>query len=140
MKVVLDSNVLIAVLNQNDSTHAECLSLVEKLDNEDWEVLAPVLYLWEMHAYLRHPEKSKTHAQNVAATFKVTTYDVTSDLYYRTYSTQTVNITGADRVFVSLAKDHGVPLVTNDDKILKGAHLLGVKAMSVAGFLADASS
>ena len=138
MKVVLDSNVLIAVLNQNDSTHTECVSLVERLNQEGWEVLAPVLYLWEMDAYLRHPEKAKTHAQNVAAKFQLTTYDVTSGLYVRTYSTEPVNIGGADRVFVSLAKDHGAPLVTNDAKVLKGAHLLGVKAMSVADFLASA--
>lgn len=138
MKVVLDSNILIAVLNKNDSTHIECLKIIEKLNNENWEVLAPVLYLWEMDAYLRHPEKSKTHVQNVAATFKITTYDVTSGLYTRTYSGQAVNITGADRVFVSLAKDQSAPLVTNDAKILKGAHLLGIKAMSVADFLSGA--
>ena len=139
MKVVLDSNILIAVLNQNDSDHAECVALIEKLNKEEWEVLAPVLYLWEQDAYLNHPVKSKAHVQNTAARFRVTTYDVTSGLYTRTYSTQPVSIKGADRVFVSLAKDHGVALVTNDGQVLKGAHLLGVKSMSVAEFLAGAS-
>ena len=138
MKVVLDSNILIAALNKNDSMHAECCDLIEKLMREGWEVIAPVVHLWEMDAYRRHPEKSKTHVSNGTASFKVTTYDVTSGLYARTYSSQTANITGADRVFVSLAKDHGAPLVTNDGRILRDAHLLGAHAMSVADFLASA--
>jgi predicted DNA-binding protein (UPF0278 family) len=47
-----------------------------------------------------------------------------------------VNVSGADRVFVSLAKDENAPLVTNDARILKYAEQMGIRAIPVSEFLA----
>ena len=135
-RVVVDSNLLISVLNAQDPTHAYAAQLATTLSNEGYELIAPVLYLWELDAYLRHPEKSKKHLQTQSAKFRITTYDITSGLYTRTYDPNMAAIKDADRVFVSLAKDQGVPLITNDRQILKHAAKLGVQAVSVTGFLA----
>jgi len=136
MKVVLDSNVFIAVLNASDSRHGEACELIANLTTGRYEIVAPVLYMWETDAYLWHPDRPKTHSQNAGATFRVTAYDVTSGLYARTYSRAMTFIKGADRVFVSLAKDLTAPLVTNDSQILKHASSLGVEAISVSDFIA----
>jgi predicted nucleic acid-binding protein len=136
-KVVIDSNLLIALLNLSDTGHALAEALAVALREGDYEIIAPVLYLWEFDAYLRHPEKAKKHVQNRSAKLRVTAYDVTSGLYSRTYNTAMVAIKGADRVFVSLAKDHSAPLITDDRQILRNAGALGVQAFSVAAFLAQ---
>ena len=135
-RVVVDSNLLIAVLNAQDPTHADSVELATALSDGGYELIAPVLYLWELDAYLRHPEKSKKHLQTHGAKFRISTHDITNGLYTRTYDTTMVAIKGADRVFVSLAKDQGVPLITNDRQILKHAATLGVQAVSVTDFLA----
>lgn len=138
-KVVLDSNIIISVLNANDVLHVDAQRLVDLLNEGQYEILVPALHLWEMHAYHRHPDKMKSHKAHVEAQFKVTTYDVTSELFFRTLSDAMVCVKGPDRVFVSLARDHGVPLVTNDGQVLRNAADLGVRALSIADFLVDQS-
>lgn len=135
MKVVLDTNVLISVLNLGDHNHESAEELVAKLNDDGYEIYAPVTYRWELDAYLRNPDKASAHRQNRGAKLKITSYDVTSALYLRTYSTEMAFVKGADRVFVSLAKDQGAPLITNDRQLLSNAAILGVRAVSVADFL-----
>jgi predicted nucleic acid-binding protein len=135
MKVVLDTNVLISILNMDDSSHEGAEELVGKLSDDGYEIYAPVTYLWEIDAYFGHADKASVHRQNKAAKFKIISCDVTSALYVRTYSTAMASIKGADRVFVSLAKDQGAPLITNDRQLLRHAATLDVRAVSVADFL-----
>jgi predicted nucleic acid-binding protein len=137
MKVVLDTNVLISVLNMDDANHQSAEELVAKLSNGDYEIYAPVTYLWELDAYVRHPDKASAHRHSRGAEFKITTCDVTNGLYVRTYCTEMAFIKGADRVFVSLARDQGAPLITNDRQLLNNAATLGVRALSVADFLSQ---
>lgn len=133
--VVLDSSVLISVLNTNDRNHPGAEALIRKLSTKDYEIYAPVTYLWDMEAYMRHPDKAQTHSQNTDTAFKVITCDVTSDLFWRTRSSEMAFIKGPDRVFVSLARDQAAPLITNDKQILANADKLGVRAASVEDFL-----
>lgn len=135
MKIVLDSNVLISILNIDDANHPAAAELIARLNGGAHVIYAPVTYLWDMDAYLRHPDKSRTHRQSATADLKITTCDVTSGLYARTYSREMAFIKGADRIFVSLAKDQGAPLVTNDKQLLGNAAKLGVQAVSVNDLL-----
>lgn len=137
-KVVVDSNLLISLLNFADAGHAEAALLSEVLSARHYELLAPVVYLWEMDAHFRHPVKNGGHVQNKNVKLRVTTYNVTSDLYIRTWSEAMVAVKGADRIFVSLAKDHGIALITNDKQILRNASELGVEAISASDFVAKA--
>ena len=134
MKIVLDSNVLISVTNTNDSKSESCIALIEKLNSERYEIIAPVTQLWEVAAYLNHPEARKTHQMNQTASFTVKFHDVTLELFASTYSDTVTAISGADRIFVSLAKHLNVPVITNDKQILKNASLLGVRALRPEDF------
>ncbi|MBW8893952.1 MAG: hypothetical protein JF617_18305, partial [Burkholderiales bacterium] len=115
--------------------HDSSRALADFLYQNQWEILAPVLHLWEVHAYQRHPNKAKSHRTDSDAKLKITTVDVTTGLFLRTYSDAMVHVRGADRVFVSLAKDERAPLVTNDKQMLQNAAHLGVRALSVEAFL-----
>ena len=137
MKFVLDSNILISALNLNDVFNEEAAAVAEVSNRNNFEVIAPVLHLWELEAYLRHTVKSTTHVPNSDLKLKVTTYDVTSGLFTRTYKSDLACVKGADRVFVSLAMDHDCPLVTNDEQIHKYADIFGIKTIYASDFVAE---
>ena len=135
MKIVLDSNILIAGTNAADANAVECDDLIRKLNEGAYEIVAPVTQLWEIAAYWNHPEKRKSHVGNSLSSFTMRHHDVTQELFLSTYSDAITAIRGPDRVFVSLAKYLGVPLITNDAQILKNATLLGVRAMCPGEFM-----
>lgn len=135
MYVIIDSNIPIAATNTNDSHSEECSALLKKLASDGYKVVAPVTQLWDFVAYNQHPEKSKSHAQNMDLGFIIEHHDVTHELFTSTYTEAMTAIKGPDRVFVSLAKHLGLPLITNDAQILKNSPALGVKAISVAEFM-----
>ena len=91
-RAVLDSNVLISILNRSDKLHARSRLLMELLQETQCEVLAPTLILWETQAYRNHPEKAKSHTTAPDVSIKLTVIDVTSGLYTRTYSDMQVTI------------------------------------------------
>ena len=136
MMIVLDSNILIAATNTDDSNAAACTDLVRKLKAEAYEIVAPATQLWEIAAYFNHPEKRKTHKNNMESSFTVRYHAVTQELFLSTYSEAITAIRGPDRIFVSLAKHLGVALITNDAQILKNASLLGVRALRPQEFTA----
>ncbi len=135
MYVVVDSNIPIAATNTNDPHSEECSALLKKLSAEGYRVVAPVTQLWELVAYNQHPERSKVHARNMDLAFAIEHHDVTHELFTATYTEAMIAIKGPDRVFVSLAKHLGLPLLTNDAQVLKNSVALGVKAISAAEFL-----
>lgn len=137
MKIVLDSNILIAATNTADANATECEDLIRKLNEEGYEIVAPVIQLWEIAAYMNHSEKRKSHQPNLSSSFTVRHHDVTQELFLSTYSDAITAVRGPDRVFVSLAKHLGVPLITNDAQILKNALLLGVQAICTREFVAN---
>jgi len=139
MKIVLDSNILIAATNTADPNAAECDDLINKLNQGAYEIVAPVSQLWEIAAYVNHPEKRKSHQGNLSSAFTVRHHDVTQELFVNTYTDVITAIRGPDRIFVSLAKHLGVPLITNDAQILKNAALLGVNAMRPHEFVSSAA-
>ncbi len=135
MKIVLDSNILIAATNTADANVTECEDLIQKLNAGAYEIVAPVTQLWEIAAYCNHPEKRKSHHTNASSVFTVLHHDVTQELFASTYSDAITAVRGPDRIFVSLAKHLDVMLITNDGQILKNAVLLGVKAMRPYDFV-----
>ena len=137
MEIVLDSCTLIAATNLNDPNHAASSALIGRLKADGYKIIAPVTQLWDVAAYNSHPEKSKKHAPNLEVAFAIEHHDVTHNLFIGTYSPAMTAITGPDRIFVSLAKAKGLPLVTDDGQILKNAGNLGVRAISVADFVAN---
>ena len=137
MKIVLDSNILIAATNTADSNATECDDLIRKLNEGAYEIVAPVTQLWEIAAYFNHPEKRRTHQGNLSSEFTVRHHDVTQELFLSTYTDSITAVRGPDRVFVSLAKHLGVPLITNDGQILKNAALLGVNVMRPHEFVSS---
>lgn len=137
MYVIVDSNIPIAATNTNDPHSEECSALLKKLSADGYKVVAPVTQLWDLVAYNQHPEKSKGHAQNMDLAFIIEHHDVTHELFTTTYTEAMTAIKGPDRVFVSLAKHLGLPLLTNDAQVLKNSAALGVKAISAAEFLSS---
>ena len=137
MEIVLDSCTLIAATNLNDPNHGSSAALINRLADDGYTIIAPVTQLWDIAAYSHHPEKSKTHAPYLNASFSVQHHDVTHNLFVGTHSPAMTAIKGPDRVFVSLAKARGLPLITADGQILKNAHLLGVRTISVEEFVAN---
>lgn len=135
MKYVLDSNILISAMNINDVHNEEASTVIDIINKNRFEILAPVLYLWEMEAYLRHSIRSEGHKQNTNIKFKVTTLDVTSDLFSRTYKSDLACIKGADRVFVSVAIDQKCPLITNDKQIHKYSDIFGIESIYTSEFV-----
>jgi len=109
--------------------------LIQKLSAGAYEIVAPVTQLWEIAAYFNHPEKRKSHQSNPTSSFTVKHQDVTQELFVSTYSDAITAVRGPDRIFVSLAKHLGVPLITNDAQILKNAVLLGVRALRPQEFV-----
>jgi len=135
MRFVLDSNILISALNLNDAFNKESCAILKHLKEINAEIIAPVLQLWELDAYVTHIERAKSHKQNSNIEVKITHYDITSGLYARTYCTEMACVKGADRVFVSLAMEHNVPLITNDTQIHRYSDVFKIKAVSVDEFL-----
>lgn len=137
MEIVLDSCTLIAATNLNDPNHVASLALIGRLKADGYKIIAPVTQLWDVAAYNNHPEKSKKHVPDLDAAFAVEHHDVTHNLFIDTYSPAMTAIKGPDRIFVSLAKAKGLPLITDDGQILKNAKVLGVRAISVEDFVAN---
>ena len=137
MEIVLDSCTLIAATNLNDPNHAVSAALINRLKANDYTIIAPVTQLWDVVAYSHHPEKSKTHTPDLDVSFSIQHHDITHNLFVETYSPAMTAIKGPDGIFVSLAKAKGLPLITADRQILKNAHLLGVRAISVEDFVAN---
>ncbi|MCO7636655.1 PIN domain-containing protein [Kerstersia gyiorum] len=135
MKIVIDTNILISLLNKNDCSHNDVAILMEHIKNNSCEILSPSLFLWEFYAYNQHPEKIKNHNQDPEVQLKITYIDVTMELFSQTFVECSVNISGADRVFISVAKAHEAPLITNDKRILDNAKKLGVRAVSPIDFI-----
>lgn len=139
MQIVIDTNILIAALNIDDCRHAEVKQLVNLLRQGSYEILAPALVLWEFYAYNDHPEKSRIHNQDVDIAIQFTSIPVTQELFANTYTRALVGVTGADRVFISVAKEFNVPIITNDKTILNKASQLGVQAISASNFIHQAA-
>ncbi len=135
--VVLDSNVLISAIDGSHLDSNECVALLRAIEQKGINLSAPVTQLWELMAFLHHPERSKAFGINVAlGSLDITYIDVTHALFASTQVSAMTAIKGPDRVFVSLAKSLSCPLVTNDGQVLKNAANLGVEALSVPGAIA----
>lgn len=137
MEIVLDSCTLIAATNLNDPNHAASSALIGRLKADGYKIIAPVSQLWDVAAYNNNPEKSKKHAPDLEAAIAVEHHDVTHNLFVTTYTPAMTAIKGPDRIFVSLARAKGLPLITDDKQVLKNAGNLGVRAISVANFVAN---
>lgn len=126
MKVVLDSNILVAALDSQDLFHAPCRPVFERVVKGEIEAVCPTLVLVETICVLARRTKDEPLVgqilRNLVQLPSINWLHLTLDGAERASALGLRSgLRGGDAVVLQVAEQHGVPLVTEDLEILSRA-------------------
>ena len=149
MAVVLDTCILTSCYASHRADHSRALQLVQLLKERDEEVLVPA------HAFVEFASAMMCERKKVLGGAPVQMGALPDGILPCRMSIipidhaflfqyvmvpmlagQIIDTSGGDMIFVAVARGHGVPLITEDAKMVKAARAAGVNAMTIDEFLA----
>jgi PIN domain nuclease of toxin-antitoxin system len=137
--ILLDSNILIALIFPNEAEHGHATQIAAKARKRSDPIYASTISLWEIAARMQWPasaNKPEVSIETILATnFPVDGFvNVTQRLFRGLRGRpipEGIKLSGADRIIVACAHAKGATLVTADNKLIDAANeYFGVPAMT----------
>jgi predicted nucleic acid-binding protein len=123
-RYVLDTNVLVSIVNSDDTEHFSCYSFFQNLHNDDkaiWVVPGVIFFEFQATQSRRYRERRPSHPvfRNAPLFYTNTElYHVTKKFLNQVYELGLYDVfnslRGADLLYACIARVENLPLVTHD--------------------------
>ncbi|MBL9178536.1 MAG: PIN domain-containing protein [Verrucomicrobiaceae bacterium] len=139
-KVVIDTCVLLDIIDENRPRHAGAAKLWDYIRGAGVTVRTPMHALFEISARLKNPDYRLTMKMSKALTksspLHLDFVPIDESFFQNYYSTDLPYIKGGDLIFLALAHKENLPLITEDGDLRKKSSSIGVAVYSIDEFLA----
>ena len=139
-KLVIDTCVLLDILDEARTRHASAAKLRDYVRSGGVTVRAPMHALFEISAQLKNPDYRRTLKMTKALTdispLRLDFVPIDEAFFENYYTSELPYLKGGDLIFLALAHKEKLPLITEDGALRKKSASIGIQVYSIDEFLA----